>query len=79
MSDKVKLWLINAGIRALRTAAQAAIAAIGSAILFSEVNWAVVGSTVLLAAILSILMSISGIPEVEGGASLGQLVKAGKE
>lgn len=75
MNEKLKLWLINAGIRALRTAAQAAIASIGSCMLFSEVNWYVVGSTALLATILSLLMSISGIPEVEDGASLGQLMK----
>lgn len=76
MNENIKKWLLNAGIRALRTAAQAAIAAIGSAMLFSEVNWAVVGSTVLLATILSLLMSISGIPEVEDGKSLGELMKA---
>lgn len=75
MSDKVKLWIINAGIRALRTAAQSAIASIGSCMLFSEVNWYVVGSTVLLATVLSLLMSISGIPEVEDGASLGEIMK----
>jgi len=76
MNDKIKLWLINAGIRALRTAAQSAIAVIGSSMLFSEVNWAVVGSATLLATILSLLMSISGIPEVEDGKSLGELMKA---
>ena len=76
MNDKIKLWLINAGIRALRTAAQSASAVIGSCMLFSEVNWAVVGSATLLATILSLLMSISGIPEVEDGKSLGELMKA---
>lgn len=75
MSEKVKLWLVNAGIRAIRTVAQSAIAVIGSCVLFSEVNWAVVGSAALLAGILSLLMSVSGIPEVEDGATLGQLMK----
>ena len=56
-------WFKAAGIRAIRTVAQAAIAAIGSTAVFSEVNWAVVGSTALLAGILSILTSIAGIPE----------------
>lgn len=76
MNEKIKLWLINAGIRALRTAAQSAIGAIGATAIFSEVNWAVVGGTVLLSTILSLLMSISGIPEVEDGASLGELMKS---
>ena len=56
-------WFKVAGIRAIRTVAQAAIAAIGSTAVFSEVNWAVVGSTSLLAGILSLLTSIAGIPE----------------
>lgn len=56
-------WFKAAGIRAIRTVAQAAIAAIGSTAVFSDVNWAVVGSTALLAGILSILTSIAGIPE----------------
>lgn len=60
--DWVK-WFKAAGIRAVRTIAQAAIAAIGSTAVFSDVNWAVVGSTALLAGILSLLTSIAGIPE----------------
>ena len=56
-------WAKAAGIRALKTVAQAAIAAIGSTAVFTEINWAVVGSTALVAGILSILMSIAGIPE----------------
>ena len=61
----MKKWFKAALIRALRTIAQAAIGAIGGAVLFTEVNWAVVGSTALLAGVLSILMSISGLPEVK--------------
>lgn len=54
-----------AGIRALRTVCQAAIASIGTAALISEVNWLAVGSTALLAGVLSILNSIAtGLPEV---------------
>ena len=56
-------WFKWAGIRALKTVAQAAIAAIGSTAVFTEVNWVVVGSTALLAGILSLLTSIAGIPE----------------
>lgn len=60
-----KQFWISAGIRALRTVAQTAIATIGTTALFEEVNWAVVGSASLLAGILSILTSIAtGLPEV---------------
>lgn len=60
-----KEWFIAAGIRALRTCAQTAIATIGTAVLMSEVNWLAVLSASVLAGILSILMSIAGLPEVE--------------
>ena len=60
-----KEFWISAGIRALRTVAQTAIATIGTTALFEEVNWAVVGSASLLAGILSVLTSIAtGLPEV---------------
>ncbi len=58
-------WLKAASIRAIKTVAQTAIGVIGSTALFSEVNWAVVGSAALLAGILSILTSIAGLPEVD--------------
>lgn len=71
MSDKMKAFLKAAGIRALRTLAQAAIAAIGSAVMLQDVNWIAVASTAGLAAVLSILTSIvTGLPEVEGEKSL---------
>lgn len=61
-----KQFWISAGIRALRTVAQTAIATIGTTALFEDVNWAVVGSASLLAGILSVLTSIAtGLPEVE--------------
>lgn len=60
-----KEFWISAGIRALRTVAQTAVATIGTTALFEEVNWAVVGSASLLAGILSLLTSIAtGLPEV---------------
>lgn len=60
-----KDFWISAGIRALRTVAQTAIATIGTTALFEDVNWAVVGSASLLAGILSILTSLAtGLPEV---------------
>lgn len=58
-------WWKAAGIRALKTFCQTAIAAIGTTALIEEVNWLVVGSASLLAAVLSILTSIAGLPEVE--------------
>lgn len=71
MSDKMKAFLKAAGVRALRTLAQAAIAAIGSAVMLQDVNWVAVASTAGLAAVLSILTSIvTGLPEVEGEKSL---------
>ena len=67
MSEKTKAFLIAAGWRCLRTFCQAAIAAIGSAVVLQDVNWAVVASTAGLAAILSILTSVvTGLPEVGG-------------
>jgi len=61
-----KEFWISAGIRALRTVAQTAIATIGTTALFEAVDWAVVGSASLLAGILSVLTSIAtGLPEVE--------------
>ena len=65
MMTNFKSWLRAAGIRALRTVAQAAIAAVGSTAAFSQVDWMVVGSTALLAGVLSLLTSVSGLPEVK--------------
>lgn len=60
-----KQWAAAAGIRALKTAAQAAIATIGTTAMLTEVNWLVVLSTAGLAAVLSGLTSIAGLPEIE--------------
>lgn len=56
-------WLKAAVIRAVKTIAQTAVATIGTSAMFSEVDWLVVGSTALLAGILSLLTSIAGLPE----------------
>lgn len=61
----MKEWFKCAGIRALKTISQAMIGAIGGSAMFSEVNWTVVISTGLLAGIMSLLMSIAGLPELE--------------
>lgn len=60
-----KTWAKAAGVRALKTVAQTAIATIGTTVMFDEVNWIVVGSSALLAGILSILTSVAGLPEVK--------------
>lgn len=61
----MKNWFIAAGIRALRTMAQTAVATIGTSALLSEVDWLMVGSASVLAAVLSLLTSLAtGLPEV---------------
>lgn len=60
-----KEWFRAAGIRALKTVAQTAVATIGTGAAFSDVNWLLVGSTALLAGILSLLTSVAGLPEVK--------------
>lgn len=62
-----KQWAKAAGMRAIKTIAQTAIATIGTSAIISDVNWLVVGSSALLAGILSILTSIAGIPEAKAG------------
>lgn len=59
-------WAKAAGIRAIKTMAQAAIGAIGAAVTLGTVDWCVVGSTAVLAGVVSILTSVAGIPEVAG-------------
>lgn len=61
-----KKWLKAAGVRALRTVAQTAVATIGTAMVVSDVNWVMVASASVLAGILSVLNSVAtGLPEVE--------------
>lgn len=59
-----KTWLKAAGIRALKTVTQTAIATIGTSTVMGEVNWIMVVSASTLAGILSILTSFAGLPEV---------------
>ena len=60
---KCKEWWKAAGVRCAKTMAQTAVALIGTATLISDFNWVAVGSATLLAGVLSVLTSISGLPE----------------
>lgn len=64
MSDKAKLWLKAAGVRAVKTIAQTAVATIGTSAMLGDVNWVAVASASILAGVLSILTSVAGLPEV---------------
>ena len=73
--NEIKQWTLAAGVRAVKTAAQSAIGTIGASVAMGEVDWALVGSAALLAAIVSALTSLAGIPEVEGGASVAKIAR----
>lgn len=60
-----KNWFKAAGVRAVKTVAQTAVATIGTSAAMGDVNWLMVGSASLLAGILSLLTSIAGLPEVQ--------------
>ena len=62
-----KKWIKAAGIRAIKTIAQTAIATIGTSAVLGDVNWVMVASASALAGILSILTSIAGLPELKEG------------
>ncbi|MDO5112005.1 MAG: holin [Clostridia bacterium] len=64
MMSKTKLWWKAAGVRALKTVAQTAIATIGTSMAVADVNWVLVGSASVLAGLLSLLTSVAGLPEV---------------
>ena len=67
-----KKWIRAALVRSIKTMAQTAAATISTAAIMGDVQWVLVGSSALLAGILSILTSIAGLPEVdEGGADNG--------
>lgn len=61
----MKNWTKKAGVRAVKTVAQAAVAMIGTAAVMSEVDWKMVVSAAMLAGILSLLTSVAGLPELD--------------
>lgn len=63
--EKTKSWIKAAGIRAIKTVAQTAVATIGTAVVLDEVNWLMVASASVLAGLLSLLTSVSGLPELK--------------
>ena len=65
MSEKWKSWWRAALIRAVKTLAQTALATIGTAVVLSQVNWVVVVSASVMAAVLSLLTSLAGLPELK--------------
>ena len=58
-------WIKAAGMRAVKTVAQTAVATVGTAAVMGEVNWVMVGSAAALSGVLSLLTSVAGLPEVK--------------
>lgn len=65
MKEKTKALLKAGAVRAIRTVAQTALSMIGTATLMGDVNWGMIASASVLAGIISILMSLAGLPEVK--------------
>lgn len=64
MKEKILKWIKAAGVRAIKTVAETAVATIGTSAIISQVDWKLVVSASLLSGILSLLISIKGLPEI---------------
>lgn len=65
MSNRTKMWIKAAAVRAVKTVAQTAVATVGTAAALGEVNWLMVASAAALAGVLSLLTSVAGLPELK--------------
>lgn len=65
MKTNFKTWIKAAGVRALKTLAQTAVATIGTSAMIADVDWLMVASASALAAVLSLLTSVAGLPEIK--------------
>ncbi len=70
MRSNIKQWGKAAAIRAIKTAAQTAVAMLGTSVVLSDVNWTMVASASVLAGLLSLLTSVAGLPEVDDTEAL---------
>lgn len=69
MSEKWKVWVKSALVRAVKTLCQTAVGCIGAAVAMGDVNWPMVASAAVLAGVVSVLTSLAGLPEVEAQVS----------
>ncbi len=69
MGEKAKKWLYCAGVRAVKTMAQTAVAMIPVAVTVAQVDWRAVAGTAVLAGISSVLTSLAGLPEVKAAGN----------
>lgn len=77
--ENVKTWAKAAGVRAVKTVAQTAVATVPtSAVVIGDVDWVMIAGASVLAGILSLLTSVAGIPEVDDGENVAAIAKHAK-